>query len=138
MFTYNSDDLSTDLNKVRRLINDVNSTSAQFQDEEISFFIDTESNIYGAASIACEALAAKYGGQVDKAVGDLKISLGQKYDHYRGLADKYNIRAKQKGAVQLYGGGISKADKLTQESDTDRVEPAFYKDMFDYETDIST
>lgn len=134
-FTYNSD-VSSDLNKVRLLISDTNSTSALFDDAEINTFIALESNIFGAASIACESLAAVYAQKVNKTVGKLKIDLSDKYEHYRGLADKYRGLSKTKGTPQLFAGGISKASKDTYEADTDRVEPSFYRDMHDYDGSV--
>jgi len=138
MFSYNSGDLSTDLNQVRLLINDTDSSNPEFQDEEINFFIDSESNVFGAASVACQALAVKYAQQVDKSVGDLKLSASQKFKHYSELADKYTSSAKTKGTPQVYAGGISVSDKNTQEVDTDRVAPSFERDQFDYVGDNLT
>jgi len=132
-FTYFSDDLTTTLNQVRRLIGDVNSTSAEFQDAEINFFIDQEANIFGAASLASEALAAKYADQVDKEVDDLKIRASQKHAHYEALSTKYRATSKVKGSPQVFAGGISKAQKLTEQQDTDRVEPDFSRDQFEYD-----
>ncbi len=131
-FTYASTNLTTDLAKVRRLIGDTSSASAEFTDEEVTFFIGEEGTIYGAASIACESLAAKYAKKVDKSAGDLRISLSHKYEHFKGLAEKFRLDAKTKGAPSLYAGGISVSDKDTQESDSDRVDPDFYKGQFDY------
>lgn len=138
MFSYNSDDLSTTLNQVRRLIGDVNSTSAEFQDEEINFYINQEANIFGAASVACQSLASKYALQVDKRIGELSISASQKYEHYKELTKEYLQKSKAKGLVNVYAGGISKSDKDTQEEDTDRVEPYFTRDLHDFKGTIIT
>lgn len=137
-FTYSSTNLTTDLAKVRRLIGDTASATAEFTDEEINFYIDTESNIYGAASVACGSLAAKYASKVNKTVGKLKIDASDKYKHFKELSESYKAKAKVKGAPTLYAGGISVADKDSQKADSDRVEPAFYRDMGDYLTESST
>lgn len=138
-FTYASTSLTTDLAKVRRLIGDTSSGSAEFTDEEVNFFIGEEGTIYGAASLACESLAAVYADKVDKSAGDLSISLSHKYEHYKTLGEQFRVTAKSKGAPALYAGGISVSDKDTQESDSDRVTPDFYKEQFDYQgTTISS
>ena len=128
-FSYNDSDLSTDLNKVRRLIGDVNSTNGLFSDEEIEFYIDTESNVFGAASLACVSLSAKFADSVSKTVGKLKIELQQKHDHYKDLAETYKQTSATKGSVQLFAGGLSITGKDAQRADTDRVDPKFTRDM---------
>ena len=137
-FSYNDADLSTDLNKVRRLINDVNSSSPLFTDEEIGFYIDQDSNIFGAASIACRALATKFATGVSKSVGKLSISLGEKFTHYDALSDKYASLATSKGSPQVFAGAMTKTQKETQVANTDRVDPAFFRDMFDFVGRVGT
>ena len=131
-FSYNDSDLSTDLNKVRRLIGDVNSTAGLFSDEEIEFFISEEANIYGAAAVACESLSAKFASGVSKTVGKLKINLQQKFDHYEKLSETFKTKSKTKGGIQLFAGGISQAQKDSEESNTDRVAPSFARDFMDF------
>ena len=131
-FSYNDSDLSTDLNKVRRLIGDVNSTGVIFSDEEIEFFIDEESNIYGAAATAKKSWAATVATQVSKTVGKLKIELQQKHENLLKDAELLTSKAKTKGGIQLYAGGLSISGKDSENSDTDRVQPDFYRDMMDF------
>ena len=137
-FSYNDADLSTDLNKVRRLINDVNSSSPFFTDEEVGFFIESDSNVFGAASIASRALASKFASGVNKTVGKLKIDLSDKFKHYDALANQLAGMALDKGSPQLFAGALTKTQKETQESNTDRVEPAFFRDMFDFVGRVSS
>ncbi len=131
-FSYNDSDLSTDLNKVRRLIGDVSSTAGLFSDEEITFFIDEEANIYGAASVACESLSAKFAEGVSKTVGKLSLELQQKFDHFSDLAETFKTKSKMKGGIQLFAGGLTISGKQTERSDTDRVDPSFRRDMHDF------
>ena len=128
-FSYNDSDLTTDLNKVRLLIQDTSSTDAQFSDEEIGFFIDTESNVHAAARAGCLALAAKTATAVSKTVGKLKIELQQKHEHYIDLANQYKDAAATKGSVQLFAGGLSISGKEAERADTDRVDPKFIRDQ---------
>lgn len=137
-FSYNDSELSSDLNRVRRLIGDVSSTSAEFSDEEVEFFIDEGNNIYGAVALAAHSLAAKYADKVTKSVGELSISLSDKYEHFKSLAIKFEGLADLKGSPQIYAGGISKSDKDNREADSDRTEPDFYRGEFDFEGISST
>lgn len=52
--TYN---LGNDIGKVRRLINDVDSTLAIFQDDEITFFLELEGGVRRAAALGLETIA---------------------------------------------------------------------------------
>jgi len=131
-FSYNDSDLSTELNQVRRLISDVNSTGPLFSDEEIEFYIDQGSNIYEAASIASLSLKAKFADAVKKTVGKLSIESQQKSEHYGQLAIDYAAKSKVKGGIQLFAGGLSKTQKNTERSDTDRVDPSFRRDFMDF------
>ena len=131
-FSYNDSDLSTELNQVRLLIEDTNSTSVLFSDEEIEFFISQEANIYGAAAVACESLQAKFAGGVSKTVGKLSIELQQRVAHYKDLAETYKAKSKMKGGIQLFAGGLSESQKDAVNSNTDRVQPDFFRDMMDF------
>lgn len=131
-FTYNSSSISTDLAKVRLLIGDTSTGDQLLQDEEINFFVDSEPSIYHAGAMACEAIAAEFSRKADKQVGDLKINASQKAEAYAKRAKKLMAMAKTRGSAGIYAGGISKTDKQTQEQDSDRVEPDFYREMHDF------
>ena len=125
---------ATQRNQVRLLIGDVNSTDRLFTDDEISFFVDQEANIYGAASVAAMSLQFRYSGQADKKVGDLSISLSQKSNSYRDLAKDYKAKSEDKGAPQIFMGGATISGKNTDRSNTDLVQPAFNKWQNDFPT----
>ena len=92
MSTY-SYDITTDIGKVRRLINDTDitpTTDAQFNDEEIEFFLSLAQNsILMAASYALEAWAASITDSLtSEKIGDYsytkkdaetKMALAKKY-----------------------------------------------------------
>lgn len=105
------------------MIRDTNEARPLMTDEEITFFYTMERNIWRAAASACLSLAD--GQAVNKSVGDL--SIGSKVDTYRSLAADYRRRADADASV--YAGGISIADKLSQESNTDRVNPSFTRNL---------
>ena len=108
---------------LRSLIRDTDSSRQLLSDEELTFFYSQERNIYRAAAAACLALAD--GSKVQKTVGDL--SIGAVSESYQTLAKEYRRRADMDATV--YAGGISSADKLTQDQDTDRVRPAFSRSL---------
>jgi hypothetical protein len=51
-------DVTTNTGKVRLLINDKEITTAQFDDAEITFFLDEGGSVYGGAALALRAWAA--------------------------------------------------------------------------------
>jgi hypothetical protein len=115
---------------VRLLIGDTDEAKRQLHDEEVAWFLSENSNVYVAASEACKALAALYAREVDKQVGDLRISASQRQAHYATLSKELRRRAGR--SVSPYFGGISISDKDSAITDTDRVRPAFFRGMFDH------
>lgn len=105
---------------MRFLVKDTDSTRQLIQDEEIDFLLSQNSdNVWGAAADTCDKLVAREAKS--KSVGDLSIAgFG---DTYRELGRTYRMRL----ASQLvpFAGGISVADKLSREQDTDRTPPSF-------------
>lgn len=129
-FTYSGDPANSDLETVRFLIGDTVSTDVLLQDAEINYLLTVEPNVYKAAVTACKTIAATFARKADRAVGDLFVKFSKKYDQYIALSQQLEIRAKRETAG-IYAGGISRADKKTQDQDTDRVKPAFHKDQWD-------
>lgn len=116
------------------LLGDTDSTDQLLSNEELEYFADQwPSSVYQAAAAASKAIAGRYARLVDKEVGDLKIAYSQRYEHYSNLCDEFNAQGASLLTVAPYAGGISKADKETNQSDTDRVEPDFVRDQFDSE-----
>jgi hypothetical protein len=114
---------------VRRLVKDIdNSVRELVSDEEIAFALGQYgNNIYRAAAFVCDWLATGQGSS--KSVGDLSISGLD--ENYTALSRRYVMLADQR--VAPYAGGISEADMETQESDTDRVPPAFTRNLHEDE-----
>lgn len=120
---------ASDKDTVRLLVGDTDETKRQLHDEEIAWFLAQNSSVYVAASEAAKAIAALYARQVDKEVGDLSISASQRQKHYLDLAKQLRSRAAL--SVAPYAGGISRSDKQSVESNTDRVRPAFERGQWD-------
>lgn len=68
-------DLTTDIGKVRLLINDTDVSNAHFTDEEITAFLDINSSINIAAALALESWAASLTESAEKeSIGDYSYS----------------------------------------------------------------
>ena len=122
---------ASDKDAVRYLVGDTDTTDQQTTDEEITWVLTEESNIYLAGARVAKAISATYARKADKSVGDLRISFKSTKEHYEALAANLEARGATRAAAP-YAGGISKTDKETVEEDTDRVEPAFEIGVHDY------
>ncbi len=129
-WTYGGDPAANTRDEVRFLVGDTDSTDTQVTDAEISWALADASNTTLAAAQIAEAIAAKYARFVSKSVGDLSIQYAQRQQHYAELAARLKAKGSRRGVVP-YAGGISQADKETQEDDSDRVQPSFTKGMHD-------
>ena len=129
-WTYSYVDLTTSLNKVRLTIGDTDSGDPLLTNEEIQFRIDNEATIWSAAASCADDIAAKFSRQVDKSVGDLRLSASQKVTQYRDLA--MSIRSR-KGLLHAlpFAGGISVTGKETHEEDEDLVQPDIRRGIHD-------
>ena len=128
-WNYTNDPENNTTDEIRLLIGDTDSTDEQLSDEELAYYIAQEGDIYAAAASAARGLAANFARKADKEVDDLSIRWSQLQDHYLALAEKLDVQSTMSG-VRAYLGGRSKADKLTQEQDTDRVKPQFIVRQF--------
>jgi len=130
-WSYSGNPAASTLDKVRWLIGDTDTSDQQLSDEEINAALVVSGDDPYTAAISCvEALIAKYSRKVTKSMGDLSINYGDIVANYRSLLGDIRRRA----TLQLctpYAGGISISDKQTDEADSDRVQPSFYKGMHD-------
>lgn len=130
-WSYSGNPSNSDLDQVRFLIGDTDTTDQLVTDEEATWAL-SEGSVYNAAAELCDAIAAKFSRKVDKSVGDLRLS-------YSKLSEQYSKKSKQLrsrgafGGIAAYAGGISVSDKETAESNTDRVSPSITRDMDDYD-----
>jgi hypothetical protein len=122
--------LQTDRDLVRFWVGDTNADDPQIWNEEIDALLAATTSVEAAAVDAARAILARYARAVDKSVGDLKISYGQRRDAYRALLAELERRLALKAALPA-AGGISKARKAAVEADGDRVAPAFKRNQFD-------
>jgi len=136
VWSYSGDPGSSDKDSVRFYVGDTIKADPQVNDEEIEFLLTEEGgNALRAASRTAGMIAAKYARQVDKSVGGLSLSAGRRQEKYERLAQSLWTRANNigTGLPTPYAGGISQADKNTNEADPDRVVPAFTRTLMDFE-----
>lgn len=137
-WTYDGD-LTSSLNQVRLLIGDVDTTDQQLQDEEITLFLGTTGpfgfggNLWLAAAACCDALAARYARQVDTKIGAFSAVLSERGRAYQSRARDLRRDATRRGGILPYAGGLTIADKQTQEQDSGRVDPFFTRTTGDDE-----
>lgn len=127
-WTYSGDPSTSEKDALRFLIGDTDPDDPLLSDSEVEFLINRMRDVDLAAAEAAYSLAGRYSRMADKSVGDLSISLSQKAAAFLELADK--LRRKAQVLAVPFAGGISLKQKATIEADSDRVPPAFSRDMF--------
>ena len=137
-FTFNGDD-GTQLERVRNLLSDVDSSDVLAYDEQYAPFLtggdQDQANDYLAAAMVAGIIANKFarGVQSVSAGGTsvvFDISSGRA-KFFRDLAVSLRVQAARSGSVAPYCGGISIPGKRAIESDPDRVQPSFTRSMGD-------
>lgn len=119
------------LDEVRLNIGDTVAMDQQLQDEEILAILAVRPNIYGAAANCCRALAAKFSRSVTQKAAGATINYSDMSKAYALRAQQFEMQAAMVGSGMPYAGGISIADKTSQEQDADRVSPQFRIGMDD-------
>lgn len=120
--------LAADKDRVRWLIGDTQDSDPLVQDEEIDFALFANSNVYGAAAIACRAVAARLARELTLvgSAGSIALDAQEQSKRFLAMAVEYETRASSSGLTAgVYAGGISINDKRSQETSADRVRPGF-------------
>lgn len=129
-FSYNPAQ-PTALDRVRFLVGDTVAAVPRLQDEEIAGILSRQPSEYYAAYLAARALVARYAGLVTTSGDGLSKQYDQLTRHYGDLAKDLKVDAIRFGGVAPipYAGGLSWLDKHDAASDSDRVRPAFTRQM---------
>ena len=126
-------DITNSRGKVRFLIQDTNTNVQLLTDAEVDFALSQNPNIYRAAAISARAIALNFSRKLtlNPAPGGVSLDPQEQAEFYRKLAGELDSKAAlgSSGVGGIFAGGISKADKESREQDTDRVEPAFTRDL---------
>jgi len=142
-WTYTGDPNDSARDAIRFLVGDTDSTDQLITDEEIAW-VNAEvsgsaaatTHLYRAAARTAHAIAAKFTRLADQQIGDLRVAMSQKANAARILAASLDDLAASDSAVPIaYAGGVSVANKTSQEQDDDRVKPFFETDQFSNTTD---
>lgn len=87
-WTYSGNPSDSDLDTVRWLVGDTDDTNQIVQDEEIEHELAEQKNVYAAASTVCEAIAAKFAGDVDFDYGHIAENASQAREAYEARAER--------------------------------------------------
>lgn len=129
-WSYSHDPSTSDKDAVRFLIGDTNSDDKLLSDNEINYVLSAEGTVLQAAINCLQNLIVVYSRQVDTSGDNRSKSLSQRVQSFRTALDSLLERQSMQG-LNVFAGGISKAQKDTQCTDDDRVAPVFTKQMFD-------
>ena len=129
-WSYSGDPSKTPLDQVRFLIQDTDKDDQLLNDEEIKFLITNNGSLLSAAAQAAETLMSKFASWIDESNGRVKVNFSQKFEHYKVLCRKLRQRTAI-GESCPFAGGLSISEKDAQRSNTDRVQPAFRKNLHD-------
>jgi len=123
--------LSSTRDQVRFLVGDTDTNDQLVQNEEITFALLDNPNIYRAAATVARAIAARLAREVTLvgSPGGIELDAQKQSQRFTDLAKELELKAKTSGAVRMFAGGISKSDKDARASDGDRVQGAFTVDL---------
>lgn len=130
--TYTSNPETNDVDHVRLLVGDTDCTFGQnlLSDEEIQFRIDGEASNERAAWRSCQDIVSKLTRlAVDWSAGSQSQTKSQLLANYQALEKQLRTRGSGEFAA-LQAGGISKAEKETQENDSSLVGGNFSENQF--------
>ncbi len=139
--------LSTDRDRVRLMIGDVDVNDQLLSDSELDAYVTGTYNIDRVAANLCRFIAGKFARLVSGSVDGVRISIQQKYTHYRQLAVVYDDAALAStggiGAVLAGTAGVPLVSGVSLDGidivrdDTDRRRDVFQRGQFDH-PDINT
>lgn len=137
-WSYTGNPASSNRDAVRSLIGDIDPSEAQVSNQEIDWSLTQESGVYSAAARCCEMIAAYYARKITVSTGGQNSTItenwGELFEHYRDLGAQLRTQASTtegSSGGSVYCGGISIADKQSNEGDSDRVPPMFHREMLD-------
>lgn len=117
--------------QLRFLIGDTDECDQLLQDGELTWLLTQYNNTpMNAAIRACEILMMKFGRLVDESVGSVSLSYSQRVAAFTKLQVMLRNRLATEDC-SWFAGGISISQEITVNANTDRVRPAFTRDMMD-------
>jgi len=140
-FTYSGDPTTSTRNKVRFLINDVDSGDVLFTDEELDYLItEWGGNVYEISRAACETLVSRFvrlSDSTSKSVGDISVSESYtaKAQQYKELANSFLARGMRKTPPRPFAN--AQALKSTNDRIVDDFNTDFYAGIHDNPNNVS-
>lgn len=128
-WTYTGQPADSNTDAVRFLMGDTDPSDKLVGDEEIAFALTNEGDIFAAASLVCDHLAARFAREADTSVGgEIQRALSQRSAAFAARAKE--LRTKLTRRAGFYAGGISIADRDTNEDDTDWARGGIQRGQF--------
>lgn len=122
-FTFSNTSITTDLAKVRHLIGDTDSTDPLLTDEQITFELVEDSNIYFAAANCCDRICAGLARKIDRNGTGFSATRSQKFQHYKDLSEILRSRAGLQCDAYWSNLSLDNADSIRQ--DSNYIQPSF-------------
>jgi hypothetical protein len=116
------------VSQIRLEIGDTDPRDPKLQDEEITWALSQERNLWAAAARCCELIARVRLSKADIRLGrSMQVQYSRTAQQYFEMAK--SLRAKAMGTVVPYAGGVNVADKLSIMGNDALVAPAFTRTM---------
>jgi hypothetical protein len=132
-WTYSGDPSDSPQDTVRFLVGDTLSDEPLATDEEISWALSQNSNVYAAAAIIANSISTYLARLADtEEIGPIKVQYSNRVKAYDLKAKDLAMKASTTSNVLVYAGGISVSDKETNKLDADAVSPSFSIGQDDY------
>lgn len=128
-WTYSGDPSTSARDLLRFDIGDTDENSPLLQDTELNYVIDNQSSQHRRVADCFERIGRKILQRPNFALDKWRED---RHDVAKSFLEQAKELRKRGAAAGLYAGGISKADKLTREQDTDRDEPFAYIGMDEF------
>lgn len=98
-------------------------------DSMLERLLEEEGSFVGAALRACKVIARAFSLRATKSIGRTSRDYSRQAELWLKMAEEYEEELA--GYAKPLVGGISKAQKLAQKEDGDRVDPFFGRDNFE-------
>ena len=129
-WSYSGNPQDSQRDAVRFLISDTDPKDPLLTDAEIDYLIEQEGSTNEAAVAGSQAALGRLQKLVSTSTDKIKTEYQQRFDHMVTIVA--HLKSKRtKRPLNVYAGGLSMGDKASQEQDTDRVKPAFTRELHD-------
>lgn len=118
-WTYSGNPANSQLDEVRFIIGDTDTTDQLLANEEINYMIAEYGSSLRTASECARAIAAKFARLMSRSIGGLSADFSAKYRQYLELAESLQNN-EQTVPVSLYISGYTKSAKEAVELEEDR------------------